>query len=105
MKTWNFDWKFGTGNLAADLRVLRYNDFMGKKRKIFILSALAAGIAIFFGRKRMKSKSEESAHEGDWTPDDHASHDADHDAAHAEEAEHSDHSAEEAEEEATEKAS
>ena len=51
------------------MRVLRYNDFMGKKRKIFILSALAAGIAIFFGRKRMKAKSEEAAHEGDWTPD------------------------------------
>lgn len=41
---------------------------MGKKRKIFILSALAAGIAIFFGRKRMKAKSEEAA-SGDWTPD------------------------------------
>ena len=41
---------------------------MGKKRKIFILSAMAAGIAIFFGRKRMKSKSEETA-AGDWTPD------------------------------------
>ena len=41
---------------------------MSKKRKIFILSALAAGIAIFFGRKRMKSKSEEAS-SGDWTPD------------------------------------
>lgn len=40
---------------------------MGKKRKIFILSAMAAGIAIFFGRKRMKAKSEEVS--GDWMPD------------------------------------
>ena len=41
---------------------------MGKKRKIFILSAIVAGIAIFFGRKRMKAKSEEVV-SGDWTPD------------------------------------
>lgn len=82
---------------------------MGKKRKIFILSALAAGIAVFFGRKRMKAKSEEAAHEGDWTPDDDAAHDAEHDAAHDEaaehDAEHHNHAAEEAEEEAAEKTS
>ena len=72
---------------------------MGKKRKIFILSALAAGIAVFFGRKRMKAKSEEAAHEGDWTPDDDAAHDAEHDAGHHDDA------AEEAEEEAAEKTS
>lgn len=48
---------------------------MGKKRKIFILSAMAAGIAIFFGRKRMKAKSEETA-AGDWTPDEDTASDA-----------------------------
>lgn len=49
---------------------------MGKKRKIFIFSALAAGLAIFFGRKRrMKAKSEEA--EGEWTPDEDATSDAD----------------------------
>lgn len=78
---------------------------MGKKRKIFILSALAAGIAVFFGRKRMKAKSEEAAHEGDWTPDDDAAHDAAHDEAAEHDAEHHNHAAEEAEEEAAEKTS
>lgn len=61
---------------------------MGKKRKIFILSALAAGIAIFFGRKRMKAKSEEAS-SGDWTPDadDAADETAASEAAAAEDAE------------------
>lgn len=61
---------------------------MGKKRKIFILSALAAGIAIFFGRKRMKAKSEEAS-SGDWTPDadDAADETAASDAAAAEDSE------------------
>ena len=57
---------------------------MGKKRKIFILSAIAAGIAIFFGRKRMKAKSEEAS-SGDWTPD--ADETAASDTAAAEDAE------------------
>ena len=57
---------------------------MGKKRKIFILSAIAAGIAIFFGRKRMKAKSEEAS-SGDWTPD--ADETAASDAVAAEDAE------------------
>ena len=48
---------------------------MGKKRKIFILSALAAGIAIFFGRKRMRSKADDAASEGDWTPEEDAAED------------------------------
>ncbi len=51
---------------------------MGKKRKIFIFSALAAGIAVFFGRKRMKGKSEDTeGTEGEWTPDEDATSDAD----------------------------
>ena len=57
---------------------------MGKKRKIFILSAIAAGIAIFFGRKRMKAKSEEAS-SGDWMPD--ADETAASDAVAAEDAE------------------
>lgn len=78
---------------------------MGKKRKIFILSALAAGIAIFFGRKRMKAKSEEVS-SGDWTPDadDTAGETAASDAAAAEDDESSaeDDSSEAAEKEAAE---
>lgn len=74
---------------------------MGKKRKIFILSALAAGIAIFFGRKRMKAKSEEAS-SGDWTPDadDTADDTAASDAAEDAESPAEDDSSEAAEEEA-----
>lgn len=76
---------------------------MGKKRKIFILSAMAAGIAIFFGRKRMRSKSEDDAPaEGDWTPDEEA---APSDDSASADAESSDDSAaeEDSEEESEEK--
>lgn len=39
-----------------------------KKKKIFIFfSAIATGIAIFFGRKRRQSKS--ASEEGEWTAD------------------------------------
>lgn len=75
---------------------------MGKKRKIFILSAMAAGIAIFFGRKRMRSKSEDAPAEGDWTPDEEA---APSDDSASADAESSDDSAaeEDSEEESEEK--